>query len=187
MSRNEHMDPDAAGRAVRGPAVTVIGIGNTLYTDEGIGIHVLPLLREAYREDGAVTIIEGSTDGIRLLGPVEDTDYLIILDAVNAGGEPGTLYALEGEEIPAYCGAKMSVHQLGFQEVLFAARIRERLPAHMVLFGVQPASLEFGIGLSTVGKDCLEPLAGRVFRQIEEWRNGYEPAPIYEGARDRIG
>lgn len=171
----------------RGPSVTVIGIGNTLYTDEGIGIHVLPLLREVFREGGPVEIIEGSTDGIRLLGPVEDTDYLIVLDAIQGGAAPGTLFTLVGEEIPAYCGAKMSVHQLGFQEVLFAARIRERLPSHMVLFGVQPASLEFGIGLTPVAEACLAPLAERVIRQIEEWRNEHEPAPIHEGAGHGFG
>lgn len=163
------------------PPVTIIGLGNTLYTDEGAGIHILPLLREALRDCGHAEIIEGSTDGIRLLGPVEDTDHLILLDAIRGGRTPGTLYTLTGSEIPAYCGAKLSVHQLGFQEVLFAARIRDRLPAHMVMFGVQPESLEFGIGLSKTVEACLPDLVERVCQQIREWMNDHEPAPIYEG------
>ncbi|WP_438444749.1 HyaD/HybD family hydrogenase maturation endopeptidase [Gorillibacterium sp. sgz5001074] len=165
------------------PAVTVIGIGNTLYTDEGIGIHVLPLLRGALAETEGVEIVEGSTDGIRLLGPVEEAECLIILDAVNGGQPPGSLYELRDEAIPAYCGAKMSVHQLGFQEVLFAARIRDRLPSRMVLFGVQPGSLEFGIGLSPAGEAALVPLMERVCRQISDWRcGGHGPQAIHEGA-----
>lgn len=171
---------------ISSPAVTVIGIGNTLYTDEGIGIHVLPLLREAAGNASGVEIVEGSTDGIRLLGPVEDAECLIILDAVNAGMPPGSLIELRDEAIPAYCGAKMSVHQLGFQEVLFAARIRERLPSRMVLFGVQPGSLEFGIGLSAAGEAAMAPLVERVCRQIHEWRCiGHEPEAIHEGAGKR--
>lgn len=150
--------------------VTVIGLGNTLYTDEGVGIHALPLLEEALAGVENVEIIEGSTDGIRLLGPVEDTDQLILLDAINGGLPPGGLYTVEREDIPAYCNVKMSVHQLGFQEVLFAAQIRERLPARMVMFGVQPASLEFGIGLTDTVRDRLGVLTELVSGRIREWR-----------------
>jgi hydrogenase maturation protease len=165
--------------------VTVIGIGNTLYTDEGVGIHILPLLYEALAEDSDVEIIEGSTDGIRLLGPVEDTDQLILLDSINGGRPPGSIYTVEQEDIPAYCNVKMSVHQLGFQEVLFAARIRERLPSRMVLFGIQPASLEFGIGLSDTVQQQLPVLAELVCRQIRLWRDEDGPEAIYAGAQER--
>ncbi len=150
--------------------ITVIGLGNTLYTDEGVGIHVLPFLEEALAGVENVEIIEGSTDGIRLLGPVEDTDQLILLDSINGPELPGFVYTVEREDIPAYCNVKMSVHQLGFQEVLFAARIRERVPAKMVLFGVQPASLEFGIGLSDTVRERLAALTELVHGQIREWR-----------------
>lgn len=159
------------GDGTRPEKITVIGLGNTLYTDEGVGIHVLPLLEEILAGTENIEIIEGSTDGIRLLGPVEDTDQLILLDSINGGEPPGHLYTVEREDIPAYCNVKMSVHQLGFQEVLFAARIRERLPARMVLFGVQPASLEFGIGLSDTVRGRLAGLAELVNRQVREWRS----------------
>lgn len=166
---------------------TIIGIGNTLYTDEGIGIHVLPLLEQALAGREDVEIIEGATDGIRLLGPVEDAEQLILLDSINGGRPPGSLYKVERDDIPAYCGVKMSVHQLGFQEVLFAARIRERTPERMVLFGVQPASLEFGIGLSETVTGRLDELVELVCRQIAEWRSSDEPQTVYEGAGQRLG
>ncbi|WP_051621188.1 HyaD/HybD family hydrogenase maturation endopeptidase [Paenibacillus sp. UNC451MF] len=151
------------------PSVTILGIGNTLYSDEGVGIHILPLLRERLQTYHHVEIIEGATDGIRLLGPVEETEHLIIVDAMNGGEIPGTVYKVVNEEIPAYFGVKMSVHQVGFQEVLFAARIRERLPAHMIMFGVQPASLEFGIGLSATVTSVLVELVDRIEAQLREW------------------
>lgn len=170
MSRDSGLEAVTTLNRTVPEKVTVIGLGNTLYTDEGVGIHVLPLLEEALAGLENVEIIEGSTDGIRLLGPVEDTDQLILLDSINGPEQPGFVYTVEREDIPAYCNVKMSVHQLGFQEVLFAARIRERVPARMVLFGVQPATLAFGIGLSDTVGGRLASLTELVHGQIREWR-----------------
>lgn len=149
--------------------ITILGIGNTLYSDEGVGVHVLPLLEEALKGYENVEVIEGATDGIRLLGPVEETDYLLILDAINAGKVGGTLITINNDEIPQYFGVKMSIHQLGFQEVLFAARIREKLPEDMVMIGVQPESLEFGIEMSQTVKDVLPEVVAAVTSQVEKW------------------
>lgn len=151
--------------------ITILGIGNTLYQDEGVGVHILPLLEERFKEDALVEIIEGSTDGMRLLGPVEDSSHLIVIDAINAGKEGGTIITLIGDEIPAYYGIKMSIHQLGFQEVLFAAKLRERYPKNIVMFGMQPTSLELGIELSSNNADRLSELADHIAVQVKQWRD----------------
>jgi hydrogenase maturation protease len=152
--------------------ITILGIGNTLFSDEGVGIHLLPLLEEALGEDENIEIIEGLTDGMKLLGPVEDADNLIIIDAINAGKEGGTIISLEGEEIPAYFGIKMSIHQLGFQEVLFAAKLRDRYPKQIVMFGMQPSSLQLGIGLTETNQNKLNDLLKVVLDQVHRWRTG---------------
>jgi hydrogenase maturation protease len=149
--------------------ITVLGIGNLLYSDEGVGIHILPLLEERLSHYENVEVIEGSTDGMRLLGTIEETDYLIVVDAVNAGKDAGTIVTLVDDEIPAYFGVKMSIHQLGFQEVLSAAKIRETCPKHMILFGVQPASLELGLQLSPIVQAQLPQLAEKVVQQVKKW------------------
>lgn len=156
--------------------ITILGIGNTLYTDEGVGVHILPMLQEMFgdRNDQELEIIEGATDGMRLLGPVEDTDYLIIIDAINAGKEPGTIISIKNDDIPAYFGIKMSIHQVGFQEVLFAARIRERLPEEMIMFGIQPESLELGVELTETVKSKLPHLASRIKDQVLTWSESCE-------------
>ncbi|MCM3737553.1 HyaD/HybD family hydrogenase maturation endopeptidase [Bacillus cytotoxicus] len=151
--------------------ITILGIGNTLFTDEGVGIHLLPLLEEAYKDDMQVEIIEGLTDGMKLLGPVEEAENLIIIDAINAGVEGGTILSLEGDEIPAYFGIKMSVHQMGFQEVLFAAKFRERYPKKIIMFGMQPTSLELGVELTETNQAKLENLAEAVMNQVNRWRH----------------
>ena len=150
--------------------ITILGIGNTLFSDEGVGIHLLPLLEEALKGCGNIEIIEGLTDGMKLLGPVEDAENLIIIDAINAGKEPGTIITLVGDEIPAYFGIKMSIHQLGFQEVLLAAKMRERYPNQIIMFGMQPTSLQMGIELTDTNQKKLGELAKIVIDQVKRWR-----------------
>jgi hydrogenase maturation protease len=151
--------------------ITILGIGNTLYSDEGVGVQILPLLQDLLkdRNDQEIEIIEGATDGIKLLGPVEDTEYLIIIDAINAGEEPGTIITIENDEIPKYFGVKMSIHQVGFQEVLFAAKIRERLPKEMIMFGIQPKSLNLGLELTSTVNEKLTELATMIKAQVDNW------------------
>ncbi|MDP4083547.1 MAG: HyaD/HybD family hydrogenase maturation endopeptidase [Bacillota bacterium] len=149
--------------------ITILGIGNTLFSDEGVGIHLLPILEESLKGYENVEIIEGLTDGMRLLGPVEDAENLIIIDAINAGKEGGTIISLKGDEIPAYFGIKMSIHQLGFQEVLLAAKMRERFPKQIVMFGMQPTSLELGVELTDTNRARLGDLADAVIQQVEHW------------------
>lgn len=156
--------------------ITILGIGNTLFSDEGVGVHLLPLLEEQLKDYENIEIIEGLTDGMRLLGPVEDAENLIIIDAINAGVEPGTIIILVGNEIPAYFGIKMSVHQMGFQEVLMAAKLRERYPKQIVMFGMQPASLKLGLQLTETVQENLGELRDVVIDQVNTWRTGYETA-----------
>lgn len=150
--------------------ITILGIGNTLYSDEGVGIHALPLLEEVFADDEDVELVEGSTDGIKLLGPVEEADFLIVIDAINAGLEGGSLIALYDDEIPAYYGIKMSIHQVTFQEVLFAAKLRESYPKKIVMIGVQPESLELGVELSEKVRSRLPQLVERVKAEVDAWR-----------------
>jgi hydrogenase maturation protease len=154
------------------PKITILGIGNTLFSDEGVAIHLLPILEEALKDYENIEIIEGLTDGMRLLGPVEDAENLLIIDAINAGKPGGTIITLEGDEIPAYFGIKMSIHQLGFQEVLLAAKMRDRYPKKIVMFGMQPTSLELGIELTKPNQDKLPELAKAVINQVNRWSEG---------------
>lgn len=154
--------------------INIIGIGNTLYSDEGVGVHIIPYLNEALADYSNVEVIEGTTDGIKLLGPIEEADYLIIIDAVNAGKEGGSIITLLNDQIPAYFGIKMSIHQIGLQEVINAARVREKLPAEMVLFGIQPYSLELGLELSDIVKGSIPKVEELVIKQVKLWSDNDE-------------
>ena len=149
--------------------ILVLGIGNLLNTDEGIGVHAVQQIKEQVGEVDGVAIEDGGTLGLNLLPLVEDATHLLILDAVNAGQPPGTVVELEKEAIPLYGGFKLSQHQLTFQEVLGLALIRGRLPEYLHLIGVQPDSLEIGVGLSNKGIAALPEVTRRSFKVLEDW------------------
>ncbi len=96
-----------------------------------------------------VKLLDGGTQGLYLLPFLEEAEALIVFDAVDYGLPPGTMKIVEGDEVPAFLGAKkMSLHQTGFQEVIATAQLLDRCPRHLLLIGCQPVELEdYGGGL----------------------------------------
>jgi hydrogenase maturation protease len=135
----------------------VLGIGNLLWADEGFGVRCVERLAEGWHFGPAVTLLDGGTQGLYLLPFLEAADLLVVFDAVDYGLAPGTLKLVEGDEVPAFLGArKMSLHQTGFQDVIATARLMGYCPAELILIGCQPAELEdYGGGLTA-------PVAARI-------------------------
>lgn len=150
--------------------ITILGIGNILYADEGIGMHCMPILEDYYKNAADVNVHYGATDGMMLLSVVEDTEYLLIVDAINANKQPGTIIKLVNEEIPQYVGIKMSIHQIGFSEVLAAAKFRECLPAEMVMIGMQPFSLSLRAEITNEAQNKTPHLLACIKKQVEKWQ-----------------
>ncbi|MCS6844534.1 MAG: HyaD/HybD family hydrogenase maturation endopeptidase [Caldilineales bacterium] len=150
----------------------VLGIGNTLQRDEGVGVHALAALQAALspaEAAGAVTFLDGGTLGLALLPVVEDATHLLILDAVDAHLPPGAVVELADDEIPLYSGVKLSQHQVTFQEVLALAGLRGRLPARLHLIGVQPADLSLGVDLSPTVAAVLPAVVQRAIAVLQRW------------------
>ncbi|NDJ87298.1 MAG: hydrogenase maturation protease [Chloroflexi bacterium] len=150
--------------------LVVLGIGNLLNCDEGVGVHAVRQLQQLNNFPPGVEIIDGGTLGLNLLPlVVEEATHLVLLDAVDAGQAPGTVIELRKDEIPLYSGIKMSQHQVTFQEVLGLALIRNRLPEHLHLIGIQPKSLAIGTDLSDVVATALPEMLDRTRRILQEW------------------
>ncbi len=147
----------------------ILGLGNTLNHDEGLGVHALAPLAERLGAQTAVELLDGGTLGLNLLPLVEACDHLLVLDAIDAGQPPGTIVELRGDEIPLYAGVKISQHQLTFQEVLGLARMRGKLPPTLHLIGVQPADLAIGIGISAVVRAAMPQVVERARAIVSEW------------------
>lgn len=123
--------------------VTIMGIGNVLWADEGFGVRAVEALNRGHVFPENVTLIDGGTQGIYLVQHVREADLLLVFDAVDYGLPPGTLKLIEGDAVPKFMGAKkMSLHQTGFQEVLAMAELLGDYPEHILLVGVQPEELE---------------------------------------------
>ncbi len=154
----------------------VLGIGNILNRDEGVGVRALDHLREHLGEPDDVDLIDGGVLGLELLQIVESADRLLILDAVDAGLEPGTVVELVGDEIPLYTKVKMSQHQVTFQEVLALAAMRDSMPPELHLIGVQPADLSIGIELSPEVESVVPEVAERAASVLTGWGARETPA-----------
>lgn len=126
----------------------ILGVGNLLLSDEGIGIHAVKKLLETPRLPEDVEIVDGGTAGLNLLYYLEGVDRLVIIDAVETGGPPGTMVRLAGDKIPAYMALKVSPHEITLPDFLAAAKLRDLYPREVVVWGMQPESLEVGIDLS---------------------------------------
>jgi hydrogenase maturation protease len=128
--------------------IVVLGVGNVLLSDEGVGVRAVEELGRRYALPPWVTLIDGGTSAMELLDDLAGCDLLVIADCVRAGNPPGTLLRLRDEEIPALFRTKLSPHQVGLPDVLATLAVTGEAPAHTLLFGVEPASLATGIGLS---------------------------------------
>ncbi len=147
----------------------VLGLGNTLQTDEGLGVHALSALANHLGEQDRVELLDGGVLGLNLLPLVEEASHLLLLDAIDARQPPGTVIELAKDDIPLYAGVKMSQHQLTFQEVLGLAHIRGKLPAHLYLIGAQPADLTVGVGLSDTITAVIPHIVARATAVLKEW------------------
>ncbi len=148
----------------------VLGLGNLLNCDEGLGVHALKDLDAQLGPHPGVEIIDGGVLGLNLLPIVEECSHLLILDAANAGKPAGSVIELSREQIPLYVGIKLSEHQITFQEVLGLAKIRGTLPEHLYLIGIQPADMSIGLELSEVVKRALPTVISRAGAILLEWK-----------------
>lgn len=137
----------------------ILGIGNLLWADEGFGVRCVEYLNEHYDFPDNVELLDGGTQGLYLVQHVQETDVLIVFDAVDYGLEPGTLKIVRDDEVPKFMGAKkMSLHQTGFQEVLATAEFAGGYPDELLLVGVQPEALEdFGGSLRESVRQQIAP------------------------------
>ena len=128
--------------------VLILGLGNPLMGDEGIGVRVVEELKGLEPPDG-VTVVEGSTAGLGLIGLMEGYQRVIIVDAADMGHPPGRVVRFTPLEASFKTAeAPLSLHQIGLGEVLALADALEVAPAELVIIGIQPSQIEGGAGLS---------------------------------------
>jgi len=152
--------------------VVVIGLGNPLMGDDGLGLAVLDELRTGYALPPEVELVDGGTWGINLLPVIEDAHELILIDAIDVGAAPGTFVRLEHDRLPRYLATKISPHQVDLRDVLGLAELRGTLPANTVALGLQPQSIELRNSLSDLLRCQVGTVAGAVVHELAQ--RGYQ-------------
>ncbi len=145
--------------------ILVIGMGNVLMQDEGVGVRAVEELEQHYRIPEGVELVDGGTTGMELFEPMRGASSLIIADAVNTGAPYGTLVRIANEEIPAFFQTKLSNHQLGVSDLLALLALKGETPDQVTIVGMVPHSLENRLGLTPEAEAGLE---GMVRMLVEE-------------------
>lgn len=147
----------------------VFGAGNLLLSDEGLGVHLVRRMNTKYLPSEDVEFYDGGTMGILATHKMEETSHVIIVDSLEASGEPGELRVYEKDDIMLdKIPAKMSPHQIGLQEVLTISELRGKAPDTITFYGVIPASLDSSVELSGPVEKRLDEIESMI---IEELRN----------------
>lgn len=126
----------------------VLGIGNILLTDEGVGVRTIEALERDYVLPANVDIIDGGTCGMEMLEQLENLDGLIVVDCVRCNQPPATPVLLKGDDVPVFFRTKLSPHQVSLSDVLASLEFTERAPKSIAIVGMQPVSMALGMELS---------------------------------------
>ena len=155
-------------------SILVLGLGNTIMTDDGFGVKVVTTLSSRYHFQGSVQLLDGGTLGLDLLPYLEEIESLLIIDALDMRDDPGKIFRLEGDEVPRAFASKLSVHQMGLQDLLAVAELQGHVPRNLVVWGVQPECIEMSTELTATVAAAVEPVVVKVLEELQRWGVQYE-------------
>ena len=150
--------------------ITVLGIGNTILSDEGFGVKVVEYLRENYKFPNNVQLIDGGTLGVELQHFIIGTEKLLIIDSIDGGAVAGTTFHLHGDEILNHFTQKISAHEIGIQDILTMLEITGKKIPCIELLGAQPYSLDAGTNLTPQMQKLLPIFADKALEILKSWQ-----------------
>jgi hydrogenase maturation protease len=146
--------------------ILVIGMGNVLMQDEGVGVRAVEELENRYIIPPNVNVVDGGTTGMELFEPIRNCDQLLVADAINTGDAYGTLVRIANEEIPAFFQTKLSNHQLGLSDLLALLMLKGEVPEHVAIIGMVPHSLENKLGLTAEAEAGLDAMVEMLVSEL---------------------
>lgn len=148
----------------------LLGIGNTLLSDEGVGIHMLDWMQRQFPALSHVDYLDGGTLSFTLAPYIEETDNLIVIDAAELHAEPGTVQVFTGDSMDRFAGkTKRSVHEVSLGDLLAIAHLTNAIPANRALVAIQPQAIGWGHTLSNPVKQALPKAANRLLALLAAW------------------
>ncbi len=150
-------------------SILVLGLGNAIMSDDGFGGRTVEALQARFSFPQGVRIEDGGTLGLDLLPMFEGIERLLIVDALEMEAAPGSVFRLVGEEVPRALASKVSVHQMGLQDLLAVAELQGHLPAELIFWGVQPRTVEMGVALCEEVQAALENVLDGMLVDLRRW------------------
>jgi len=149
----------------------ILGIGNTLLTDEGAGIHALNQLQSAYPDIPNLTFVDGGTLSFTLAVWIEDCTNLIVFDATELHQAAGTVKTFVGTDMDEFLGTnKRSAHEVGLLDLMDIARLTEHLPEKRALIGIQPEKMDWGMEPTATVQNALQQAVDEAVKLIRQWQ-----------------
>ncbi|MCP3851240.1 MAG: hydrogenase maturation protease [Gammaproteobacteria bacterium] len=151
----------------------ILGVGNTLLKDEGLGIHLLDYLKThnpQWLSDGQIEMIDGGTLSFDLLSSIQADQDLLILDAVNLQEPPGTVYCFQDEAVDEFLSKPgKSVHEVSLLDLFDMSRLVDQLPKNRALIGIQPEVIDWGSELTPIVYQALAEAEEQVKCILQQW------------------
>lgn len=154
--------------------IVVLGIGNTLLADEGVGVHVVRELEDANGFDDGVDLLDGGTLSFTLAGPIEEAGALVVVDAAELKSLPGEVRVFEGVDMDGFLAGnrKSSVHEVGLIDLMAIAKLAGHWPERRALVAIQPEKVDWGESLTDRVAGAVPVACEQIRRLIGSWRNG---------------
>lgn len=146
----------------------VLGVGNVILADEGVGVRVVEALERDYAMPPGVNVIDAGTSGMEMLEDMSDLDFLLVVDAIAAGKSPGELVQLRGDEVPVFFRRNLSPHGIGLSDVLASLEFLGAEPKETVILGVQPISLDLSTELTPTIAALVPELVAQVVAELTQ-------------------
>lgn len=163
--------------AVNRKKILVMGVGNTLMQDDGIGINIIETLRSSENSHPSLHLVDGGTIGLALLPEIEDAFAVIVVDASELGAEPGAMRVFHNREIDKQLsGKRRTVHEVALLDLFGAAAICGRMPAQRALVAIQPGCTDWGTELTPEVDAAIQPACELINRLAGEWSCAEEAA-----------
>jgi hydrogenase maturation protease len=150
----------------------ILGIGNVLLRDEGAGVHAIRMLAERVAERDDIELMDGGTLSFSLAGAIEDAEHLIVIDAAQYEGEPGSTKVFLGEQMDTFIGSnrKCSVHEVSLIDLMAIALLAGQLPQQRALIGIQPHSTDWGETPSLPVSAAIQLACDQAIQLVDEWQ-----------------
>ena len=163
--------------------VLVLGLGNVLLGDDGLGAAAVARMERSYRIPAGVSLEDGGTLGLSLLGMLAESDRVILVDAVRTGSPPGTLVRIDGEDVMDAVRERLSPHQVGVADLLDAARLIGLYPSTVTLLGLVPEFIDLSVARSSSVEARLDELVEAVVQEVQSLGYKLLPETEREGRR----